>query len=355
MLAVVGGPIVDGAPAFPLRTDLHPGRVLLGRHHEAGHGLDVGGDVEPGIADVAHDPREADLQGRPLTHRLDQRLRLDRGRAGATLALDRERLKGDAVDVHVLRHAHVVVGGAPQPPAHHLLAQQLRAERAQSQHLRHVLGVPPLRQHGHRHDAADVGTGLAGLAHGRHATAQRLGRGLAGAAGVGLLLRPGEEGRVDSQRALRLARTVGQLGQHGAPRDEVGDALGRGRLVAHDDEGGRGLPALGRPALGLGLPLGGDGGQGALDLGQEPVLPRQRIGPPRTLRKLVLDLLPEVEVARQRVARVVVDGHPRHLHDARLDGVEEAEVARRSSRRARPRRVPSLTGSRASPRSRGRG
>ena len=65
-----------------------------------------------------------------------------------------------------VEHAVVADGVAPpaQPAAHHLLAQQPRAERPHAEDVRHGVAVPALGEHRHGHDAADVLAELARLA-----------------------------------------------------------------------------------------------------------------------------------------------------------------------------------------------
>jgi len=54
----------------------------------------------------------------------------------------------------------------------HLFAQQLRAEGANSQHVRDGVGIPSFGQHGHRHDAANLLAESIFLAHRVHHFAQ---------------------------------------------------------------------------------------------------------------------------------------------------------------------------------------
>jgi hypothetical protein len=71
----------------------------------------------------------------------------------------------------------VRVGGvahAPEGPADHLLAQQLGAEGANTEHVRDGVGVPALGQHGNADDATDVFAELAGLADGVHHFAEQV-------------------------------------------------------------------------------------------------------------------------------------------------------------------------------------
>jgi hypothetical protein len=84
-----------------------------------------------------------------------------RSRAGD----ERER---DAVDLGVFRVEHPgVVDGIPHPAQaapHDLLAQQLRAEGAHPQDVRHGVGVPALGEHGDRDHALDALAEFARLA-----------------------------------------------------------------------------------------------------------------------------------------------------------------------------------------------
>jgi hypothetical protein len=89
------------------------------------------------------------------------------GRVGPPLC-ERQELEGHAIHVDVLWHAQVVVGGPAEPAPDHLLAQELAGERPQAEDLGHVPGVPALRQHRDRYQAADALARLALFADGRH-------------------------------------------------------------------------------------------------------------------------------------------------------------------------------------------
>jgi hypothetical protein len=66
------------------------------------------------------------------------------------------------------------VAHAAQPAADDLLAEQLRAERADAEDVRDGVGVPPLGEHGDRDDALDLLAELAGLADGVHHLAEQV-------------------------------------------------------------------------------------------------------------------------------------------------------------------------------------
>src|SRR5699024_1795924 len=86
--------------------------------------------------------------------------------------------EGDTVDVRVFGFEAALlvqrVGPTAQAPAHDLLAQELRAERAYTEDVTDGVGVPSLGQHGDGHDASDVFTEAAFLAHGVHDLAQEV-------------------------------------------------------------------------------------------------------------------------------------------------------------------------------------
>jgi hypothetical protein len=141
---------------------------------------------------VAFDAREADFQGvavradRLDLHRLARRLRRrDDGLGG--------EVEGDAEDVGVfdVEQAFLVevVGLAAQGAADHLLAQELRAEGADAEHVGDRVGVPAFGEHRDRHHAADRAAELPGLADGVHDLAQQflVGEVLAGAGVAGAL------------------------------------------------------------------------------------------------------------------------------------------------------------------------
>jgi hypothetical protein len=143
----------------------HPGGLGPHRHLVAGH-------VEGGLgAEVTEDPVVGDLQavalepGEPDLQVLAARHRRHLGGGDLRLGLGRGPVAGDegerhAVHVGVLRleEALVVrgVGPSAQTAAHHLLAQELRAERPHAQDVGDGVGVPALGEHGHRDHAADL-------------------------------------------------------------------------------------------------------------------------------------------------------------------------------------------------------
>ena len=101
-------------------------------------------------------------------------------------------IEGNAEDVGIFGVEEIllveVVGLAPQSAANDLLAEKLGAEGADTQDVGDVVGVPPLGEHGNRHDAADAGTELVELADRVHDLSQQLlvgqvfgGAGIAGA------------------------------------------------------------------------------------------------------------------------------------------------------------------------------
>ena len=114
------------------------------------------------------------------------------------------------------------------------------------------------------------------------------------------------------------------------PRDVVVDQLGRGRVVAHDDEAGRDLDARRLPQREGLLVVPVERFERGLQLhGEAQGVERLRLAPP-PLRHLPPDVLPEVAELRHLAARDVVrHRHPRQLDDAAFDGVHQREVAHR--------------------------
>ncbi len=113
----------------------------------------------------------AKFQMRPVGHHFDLRGRLRRWRrlTAFTGFRDRERHAED-VDVFGQEQAVLVgvVGYAAQPSPDDLLAEQLGCEGPEPHDVRHILGVPALRQHCHRYDVLQVltgGTPLADIVH----------------------------------------------------------------------------------------------------------------------------------------------------------------------------------------------
>ena len=66
------------------------------------------------------------------------------------------------------------IAHAPQRPPHHLLAEQLRAERAYAENMRDGVGIPALGEHGDADDTLNVFAELAGLADRVHHLAQQV-------------------------------------------------------------------------------------------------------------------------------------------------------------------------------------
>ena len=66
------------------------------------------------------------------------------------------------------------VAHAAQPAADHLFAQELRAEGADAEDVRHGVRVPAFGEHRHRHDAPHALAELAGLADRVHHLAQQV-------------------------------------------------------------------------------------------------------------------------------------------------------------------------------------
>ena len=126
---------------------------------------------------VALDAREADLAGIPL--RGD---RPDGYRRARLRLLGHHRLGGkverDAEHVGVFDVEHAVfvqiVGLAAQGAANHLLAQELRAERAHPENVGDGARVPALGEHRHRHHAAGGAAEPVRHAHGVHHFAQQV-------------------------------------------------------------------------------------------------------------------------------------------------------------------------------------
>ena len=154
------------------------------RTNEIGRQLQHGVGVERGreslgrqLHAVALDARETNLQMVPVRphrlhlHRLSRRLRRGDDRLGG-------EVERDAEDVGVLDVEQIVfvelVRLAPQRAADHLFAEQLRAERADAEDVRDVVGVPSFGEHRDRHDAADRRAELVLLADRVHHLAQQL-------------------------------------------------------------------------------------------------------------------------------------------------------------------------------------
>ena len=81
--------------------------------------------------------------------------------AASIPAFVRQERERYAEDIHVLRSEESrllihFIRRATEPTAYHLLAQQLRCERAQSHNVRHRLRVPPFREHSDRDHLLDL-------------------------------------------------------------------------------------------------------------------------------------------------------------------------------------------------------
>jgi hypothetical protein len=102
---------------------------------------------------------------------LARRLWLDDHRAGS-------EVEGDAEDVGILRVEQPLiiqlVGLPAQGAAHHLLAEELRAEGAHAKDVGDVVGVPAFGEHRDRDHTADLLAELARLAHCVHHLAQQI-------------------------------------------------------------------------------------------------------------------------------------------------------------------------------------
>ena len=333
-------------------------------------------------------PRALD---QPLRDRPHGLAGLRRGR-GALLGQpgDREPAERHAEDVGVLRGQHAVVADGvappPQPAAHHLLAQQPRAERPHAEDVRHRVAVPALGEHRHGHDAADVLAELALLADRVQHLAHQVfvGQVLGVAAGepprysalkssiwcAASFLKSSDMLSPDSSCRLSTRIVFGRCSQRwsftllnsgsapGAttgspsgcwcsvlvPGDVVEDRLADVGVVADDDEHGR-RAAVG-PRLLVGLPLRELPGVVAVQALQRPFeQPRQQrrlvgvLRPAAHVLQPVADVHPQVAVLRVVAGhRVVGDGHARNLDDAALDGVHEREVGHdpREQRHFRP-------------------
>ena len=90
----------------------------------------------------------------------------------------RDERERHAVHLGVLGREHVVlvghVGGAAQRPPHDLLAEELRREGADAEHVRHRVGVPALGEHRDADDALDLLAQAPGLADRVHDLAQQV-------------------------------------------------------------------------------------------------------------------------------------------------------------------------------------
>ena len=123
------------------------------------------------LYEIAIQAREPDLQRIPLwrhgphLHGGLHRLRLGGHRLGGEVERNTEHVGV----LHIEQSVFVQFVRLPtQRAADHLLAQQLRAERAHAQHVGNGVGVPPFSKHRHGHDAANGFAESVWLAHGVH-------------------------------------------------------------------------------------------------------------------------------------------------------------------------------------------
>ena len=262
------------------------------------------------------------------------------------------------------------VGLAAQRTADHLLAEKLRTECPEAQHVGDRVRVPALGEHGDGDHAADAAAQTARLADGVHRFAQQillgefLGLGtVAGAfddlAPEALDLAGGgrpealverfagfELAAVDEQRpgprqgnarrivvAEQFQTSVVEgpapiVGLPLEPRDVVVDKLGGRDVVADDDEARRLVDARLLPEAERLLVVAVEGFQGRLQFARQVHRIERRAAPP--LRHLPADVLPEIAEHRHLGAGDVVHHrHARQLDDAALDGVHQGEVADR--------------------------
>jgi hypothetical protein len=116
------------------------------------------------------------------------------------------------------------------------------------------------------------------------------------------------------------------------PRDVVEDELRDVTIVADDDEHGRRLVAgpvrlAPFPEAIAGLIVAVEAVESPLKLDRELGLARNSIGLPTLAGQLLADAGPEVAIGRLIAQhRVIGDGDPGNLDDARLDGVNQREV-----------------------------
>ncbi len=374
------GPEVEREALADQRLDLgHHRQVVRGDRHPAVLGEDrlegLAREDDPITLDIG----EADLARRPVLQGADAR-HLGRRLRRDVLALLGEG-EGHAEDIRIFDGEEAggridLIGDPPEAAPHHLLAEQLRAESAHAHDVRDGVGVPPLGQHGNRDHAADIRAELAGTPDRVHHLAQNVGIGqLVDVARVvalpqllleGVDLRCGELAEilrerlagvelfaVDQQRpptpepfaAIVDIGEERQLAGHQpglcllafSLRDliagnPVGDQLRRRGVVAHDDEDRRaaefgfGFPCgIGRLVV-IVKRFGGlkqQGGQ-ALRIHQ-----RFRLLAAALLRQILGDVPVHVAELRQLALDGVVEHRQaRHLDDAALDGVEQAEIGR---------------------------
>ena len=119
--------------------------------------------------------------------------------------------------------------------------------------------------------------------------------------------------------------------RHKKAGDVVEHQLGRGRVVADDDEAGRHLcPRLAPELVDL-LVVAVESVQGRLKLHRQIARVQGRgVLAPSLLGHLLADVLPQVaEVGHVAARNVVGDRHSGQLDDAALDGVHQREVAHR--------------------------
>ena len=264
-----------------------------------------------------------------------------------------------------------VVGLATQGAADHLLAEQLGAKGAYTEHMGDGVGVPALGEHGHGHHAADGLAEAVLLADRVHDLAQDglVGEGVGGTQIAGAFDDLAAEafdlrGRhlaeiviqgiagfelfaVDEQGArpgLRVAVVVEVAEQRQATGDkgagaivvaglvEAGDVvehqLGGGGVVANDDETGRDAEAFRLPEVeGLGV-VAVEGVECGLQLRRQ-IAGVEEIGlAPSFFRHPCADMLPQVaEHGHLAAGDVVGHRHARQLDDAAFDRIHEGKIA----------------------------
>ena len=127
---------------------------------------------------VAGEAREGELVGDALGQRPHPRRLLWQHRRADQRA-HRDERERHAVDLGVLGREQVGlgvrdVGGAAQRPPHDLLAEELRREGADAEHVGHRVRVPALGEHRDADHALDLLAQAPGLADGVHDLAQQV-------------------------------------------------------------------------------------------------------------------------------------------------------------------------------------
>ena len=349
----------------------------VGRQDEGGFLVEIGCEPFFGQFDaIAFDAREDDFEGIPIgadgldLHRFAWWLwRADDGLGG--------EVEGDAEHVGVfdVEQPFLVefVGLAAQRPADDLLAQELRAEGADAEHVGDSVGIPAFGEHGYRYHAADTATKLASLADRVHDFAQQrlvadvvAGTGVASAfddfaaetldfisghvaklvvqhiagfklfaidqQGIGARQRiAGGFIEVAEQRQAAVFQGSGTIVVLAMKAgNEIVNELRDGGVLAYHDEARRYLDAGVLPEIEGLFIVTVEGLQCRLQPGWQLEWVEFLIGAATFLGHVLTDVLPEIAKHGQFITgNVLRHRHARQLDDAALDGVHQGEVAHR--------------------------